>query len=67
MVVTIAVDREHRVREALRASDEPMTSRQLARRGGSWRTVMDLLAWGELEIAGPNDRAQLLYQLPTNA
>ena len=63
MVVTIACDREHAVRKALREHG-PLTSRQLAARGGSWRTVMDLLAHGEIEIAGPNDRAQLVYRLP---
>lgn len=54
--------REQAVRRALAPAGVQLTSRQLANRGASWRTVMDLLASGEVEIVGVTARAQVLYQ-----
>lgn len=54
--------RQQAARVAL-ANGRPLTSRQLAARGSSWRAVMDLLADREIVLAGSNERAQVLYAL----
>lgn len=62
MVDPIGVLRRERAYTAL-AAGVPMTSRQLANRGSSWRTVMDMLAEGEIVLVRSNGRAQVLYAL----
>lgn len=62
MVDPIGVLRRERAYSAL-AGGAQMTSRQLANRGSSWRTVMDMLAEGEIILVRSNERAQVLYAL----
>lgn len=54
-------ERRAKVRAAL-AGGDVLTSRQLTRRGGSWRTVMHMAETGEITHAGSNGRAQVLYR-----
>lgn len=60
MIDPIHAQRMERARVVL--AREPMTFRRLAVRGVSWRAVMDLLADGEVSIAGSDRRARVIYE-----
>lgn len=65
MVDPIEVVREERVRAALAL--EPMTMPRLLARGGSWRTVLNLSAEGELEMIGSTPTARPIWALVSGA
>lgn len=65
MVDPIEVVREERVRAAL--ATEPMTMPRLLVRGASWRTVMNLVRDGEVDMIGSTPNARPIWALASGA